>query len=88
MNSGKILYIACENGHDSTVQRLLSPRANFNLRDESGDSPVHIACDNGHNSTVQLLLCHGANFNACDVFGKFLSMKLVMMDMIAPYNFN
>eukprot|EP00105_Crassostrea_gigas_P035545 XP_019919693.1 PREDICTED: ankyrin repeat and SOCS box protein 3-like [Crassostrea gigas] len=59
------LHIACQNGHDSTVQLLLSKGADINLCMEYGASPLYMACQNGHNSTVQLLLNKGADINLC-----------------------
>ncbi|XP_061193926.1 uncharacterized protein LOC133202172 [Saccostrea echinata] len=60
------LYIACENGHGTTVQLLLNKGADINLCNNNGASPLYMACQNGHDSTVQLLLNSGAEINLCN----------------------
>ncbi|XP_062612944.1 ankyrin-1-like [Saccostrea cucullata] len=62
-NGASPLYIACQNGHDSTVQLLLNNGADINLCDNDGFSPLLVAGKNGHDSTVQLLLNNGADVN-------------------------
>ncbi|XP_062579112.1 serine/threonine-protein phosphatase 6 regulatory ankyrin repeat subunit B-like [Saccostrea cucullata] len=57
------LYVACHNGHESTVQLLLNNGADINLCDNEGASPLYIACFKGHDRTVQLLLNNGADIN-------------------------
>lgn len=57
------IYIACQNGHYSNVQILLSKGADVNKRQKKGISPIYIACQNGFFSIVQLLLSNGAEFN-------------------------
>ncbi|XP_052704712.1 uncharacterized protein LOC128180618 [Crassostrea angulata] len=59
------LNIACVNGHDSTVELLLSKGADINLCMEDKASPLSIACQNGHDSIVQLLLSKGADIDLC-----------------------
>lgn len=59
------LYIACQNGHDSTALLLLRNGADINLCDKNGTSPLITACNNGHYSTVQILLSNGANIDLC-----------------------
>ena len=51
------LYIACQNGHDSTVQLLLNNGA------ETGISPLHVACLIIHEGIAMLLLQTGADVN-------------------------
>lgn len=48
------LHLACESGHNSTVQLLLSHGANFNACDVFGQIPFFEACYDGHVSTLQL----------------------------------
>ncbi|XP_078338384.1 uncharacterized protein LOC144626897 [Crassostrea virginica] len=64
------LFLACQNGNDSTAGLLLKNGADVNLCDESGSSPFGVACHKGHDSTVQLLLKNGANMNLCDKKGE------------------
>lgn len=54
-NGGSPFYIACEIGHDSTVQLFLSNRADINFCDKDEASPPYTGCRNGHDSTVQPL---------------------------------
>ena len=63
------LYIACENGHESTAQLLLKSGADVNLCEKKGASPLYIACQQGHESTTQLLLNSGADVNSCQKEG-------------------
>ena len=57
------LFIACMNGHESTVLLLLDRGAKINLAKDNGATPLYIACQNGHESTVLLLLGRGAKIN-------------------------
>ena len=50
------LYIACQNGHESTAQLLLKNGAEVNLSIEDGSTPLDIACFDGHESTAQFSL--------------------------------
>ncbi|XP_062577488.1 serine/threonine-protein phosphatase 6 regulatory ankyrin repeat subunit C-like, partial [Saccostrea cucullata] len=60
------LYIACQNGHQSTVQLLLTNSADIHLCDKDGKSPLYVACRNGHDNTVKLLLNNGSQINSSD----------------------
>lgn len=53
-----------QNGHDTTVQLLLSSRADINLCNVNGASPLYLAWQNGHDSTEQFLLRNGADMNS------------------------
>ena len=53
------LYIACEKGHESIVERLLKQNnIDVNITNKKGATPLHIACNKGHESIVALLLQH------------------------------
>lgn len=54
-------HIACEQGHDRTAQLRLNNRADFNMCNENGVSPLYTACEHGHERTVKLLLRKGAD---------------------------
>ena len=58
------LYIACSNGLDSTVMKMLERGAKVNGIDgKEKKRPLNAACRNQHMSVVQLLLTNGANPN-------------------------
>ncbi|XP_052706711.1 uncharacterized protein LOC128182140 [Crassostrea angulata] len=59
------LFLACQNGYESTVNLLLRKRPNVNACTNDGSSPLYIACQNGHDGTVLLLLSNGADINLC-----------------------
>lgn len=77
------LFIACQNGHESTLQLLLNNGADSNLCLEDGTSPLYIACQNGHDITVQFLLNNGADVNLCLEDGS----SLVKTEMNILHNF-
>ena len=62
------LYMACQNGHESTVKVLLDKGAEVNLCTENGKSPLFISCQNGHDKLVHLLM-KGAKLNLCSKTG-------------------
>lgn len=50
---------------------LLRNRADINICNEKGASPLFIACQNGHQRTVQLLLSFRADPNICENINVF-----------------
>lgn len=50
---------------------LLRNRADINICNEKGASPLFIACQNGHQRTVQLFLSFGADPNICENINVF-----------------
>lgn len=42
--------------------------ASVNVKDKSGNTPLHRAASNGHAKMCQLLLEHGASVNSLDKF--------------------
>lgn len=60
-----LFFFACQNGHDSFVQLLLSSGANINSCIKGGASPLFIACQNGHRGAVKILIRNGADINQC-----------------------
>jgi len=60
------LFIACQQGHESTVLLLLDRGAKINLADNDGVTPFFIACQQGPESTVLLLLDKGAKINVAE----------------------
>ena len=65
---GTPLYMACQNGHFSTVKLLLDNGADVRLCSGYKGSPLHAASANGHESTVRLLLDKGADVNSYSKF--------------------
>lgn len=58
-----------ETKRNETVNLLLSKKAEINLCNDDGISPLFEACQKDHSSTVQLLLSKGAEINLCDEDG-------------------
>eukprot|EP00752_Nemacystus_decipiens_P010771 g9583.t2 len=46
------------------VQKLLAAKAEVNIRDARGNSPLHIACQHGHIHIVKTLIIYSANAGA------------------------
>ena len=56
-------WVACSNGHENTVQRLIVNGADVNFCDKTGISPQQIASQNGHKIIEQLLLSNSVAGN-------------------------
>lgn len=56
-----LLHWACDRGHPSIVQFLLSNQANINIEDPDGQTPLHYACSCGHPDIAKILLENKAN---------------------------
>ncbi|CAF4932837.1 unnamed protein product, partial [Rotaria sp. Silwood1] len=57
-----LLHCACKKGYIDLVRWLVDERkANLDIVDINGNSPLHLACYGGHISVVQYLLNKGAN---------------------------
>ena len=50
------LHLAAWNGHQNGVLLLLNAKANFNARDNAGNSPLHYSAGHGHLSCTKALL--------------------------------
>lgn len=59
------VYIACQEGYTSIVEKLLKAGADVNKESHKGGSPLYKACKRGHIKTIQFLLNNGANVNQC-----------------------
>ena len=56
------MFFACHNGHEAVVRLLLAEdRANINLAENNGTTPLYIACYNGHEAVVRALVRAGAD---------------------------
>jgi hypothetical protein len=65
------LHHCAENGFTTSVKRLLSIRnINVNVKDVSGDTPLHYAARNGHIEISHLLLQNGAEVNVRSMWGR------------------
>ncbi|CAF3929925.1 unnamed protein product, partial [Rotaria sp. Silwood1] len=57
-----LLHCACKKGYIDLVRWLVDERkANLDIVDINGNSPLHLACYGGHISVVEYLLNKGAN---------------------------
>jgi hypothetical protein len=65
------LHHCAENGHTTSVKRLLSIRnINVNVKDDvSGSTPLHYAALNGHVEIARFLLQNGADVNVKSNYG-------------------
>lgn len=55
------LFIACLNGHEGIVQRLLDNGADINLCTDNGYCPLTIAIRSGFDNIVKLLTANSAD---------------------------
>ncbi|XXQ35542.1 BTB domain-containing protein [Plasmodiophora brassicae] len=71
-DSTTALHIACHNQSDDMVKVLLEARANVNVTDNAGDTPLHIAVRNKARNTVDVLFQDGflLDINARDARGR------------------
>ncbi|CAC5390342.1 unnamed protein product [Mytilus coruscus] len=60
------LYLACDGGHETTVNLLLENGCSVNKCNENGTSPLHVACVKGNVDMVNTLLSHNASVEAVD----------------------
>lgn len=77
-NDEKLLY-ACENGLHKEVKKLISTRllvfnhpskANINVRNKSGWTPLHVAIEKGFYEIAKMLIEKGADVNAINNRGR------------------
>jgi ankyrin repeat protein len=61
-------FIASKHGHMDVIKCLLSSRANINLRDKPGQSPLFVASQKGHCNIVKCLVSSGAEINLRDIW--------------------
>ena len=66
------LHIACICGHQEAVQLLLGHKANKNLKDNWGWTPIMYAASYGHVNIVKELIGRGANISLQNKKGQFL----------------
>mmetsp|Transcript_12640 Transcript_12640/g.21032 ORF Transcript_12640/g.21032 Transcript_12640/m.21032 type:complete len:119 (+) Transcript_12640:137-493(+) len=57
------LWIASQNGHTGTVQKLVSAGANIDHQRQDGSTPLFVASHNGHTGTVRFLVSAGAKID-------------------------
>ncbi len=58
------LHWAATNGHESTVEMLLTHQADIEARDIGNQTPLHVAALAGRKDVVQILLTAGAEINS------------------------
>ena len=64
------LYLASGNGHNASVEALLSWGAEVNPQDQAGFTALHAACQEGHLLCVLTLLKAGASLTLPDNQGR------------------
>jgi E3 ubiquitin-protein ligase mind-bomb len=57
------MHAACQNGHKSVVEYLISHKANLELEDKEGDRPIHHASYGDEPGIVDMLAAAGADLN-------------------------
>lgn len=70
-----ILHIAAESGDEEMTRAILNAKADVDITDESGETPLMIAAQNNHLQIVRLLLKAGANVHLQDKAGKTAMRK-------------
>ncbi len=55
------MFVAAEKGHPQICELLLDHGAEIDLKNKSGNSPLHMAIAHNHYQTTKLLLERGAN---------------------------
>lgn len=63
------LILACDNGHDASVNLLLDFGANPEKPDILGNTPLHHAVEYGHRKVIRSLLERGANYKSTNTAG-------------------
>ena len=77
------LHFAASNGHDTSIEALLSWRAEVNPKDHAGVTPLHIACQEGHLLCVLTLLKAGASLTLPNNYGSLpihIAAELALAD--------
>ncbi len=64
------LLTAAKEGDLARVRECLARGAEVNVRDESGETPLHLAARSGRTAMVEVLLSHGADVNAETATGR------------------
>jgi ankyrin repeat protein len=63
-NHGAYLHGAAERGNLEVIRFLVANKAEVNLPNRNGDTPLHLAADSGRKAACELLLASGAKVNA------------------------
>lgn len=65
-NGVSAVFFAASRGHYESLELLLNKKANPNLCDIKGLSPLGVALQGGYLKSAELLISHGANIETCD----------------------
>ncbi|XP_059861978.1 ankyrin repeat domain-containing protein 16 isoform X1 [Delphinus delphis] len=79
------LHYAAKEGHVSTIQTLLSLRADINAKDERNRSALHLACAGQHAACVKFLLCSGLE-DSLDMTGALAQQLTRSPDVLQCFN--
>ncbi|HEV2330299.1 MAG TPA: ankyrin repeat domain-containing protein [Verrucomicrobiae bacterium] len=66
---GEALDAAIKRGYKAVAETLLNARANVNVRDDNGQTPLDLAAADGRTEMIQMLLDSGADPNIPDNWG-------------------
>ena len=70
LNKTKCLLQEAEQGHLDSCTFLIENKADVNLQDENGESPLHKAAWKGHLDCCDLLIKNKADVNLQDEYGQ------------------
>ena len=69
MNNLTALYYAVAKGYGEISFRLLMAKANPNISDENGKTPLHIASIQNYDGILMLLIDFGGNIKSQNISG-------------------
>ena len=84
------IHEACWAGQAAVLRLLLEARAEVNLANSGGQTPLHLASMKGHQDLVQLLLGVAADVSLVDMRGKtaaLLAADANFSDIVTRYQF-
>jgi ankyrin repeat protein len=77
------LTFAIQNSNSKTV-RILSKKANINMKDEQGDAPLHLAIRLGHEEIIKDLLDAKADVNVTGRHGEVKNQSPLYAALLVP----
>ena len=81
------LHAACSGGHAMIVKYICDhDRSTVNSRDHRGRTPAYFAAQNGEVDILTFLIIYMADFDIPNIVGKWLSLNLRFLFMVALFN--